>query len=467
MGESIRKMGRTEKIGWIVTLVLTLACLVVPEQGIYTLTFKKFLAITVFCLSLAAFELVPNIMIAILFPALYLFTKCAPAQVILSPWLGTTAIMLMGIFFMVATLNASGLLRRIAFKMMCLANGSYLKILMMVFFVGVVLNIATSGNSSIIMAAICLGLCISLNEVKGRIGAGLASAVMIGCCTSHAYTFQAAVWGVINQMAEGYVDTVTPFPMMMHTWPLFIVSIVMVCVAYKMFSLNDDQKAMFENVTYFKDELNKMGHITRREKVNLIMLLAILVYMFTTPLHGMDLNLGFALIPWIVYLPFVNGADHNTLKSVQWDMPFFIMACMGIGTVAGSLGMSDAITTVCMNLLGDSTSVFSVLSIVFFIVFGLNFLMTPLAIIALITQPLIGIAASIGISPLPFLYAVNACSEAILLPYEYVPYLVVYGFGMISMKDFIKFNFVRSIIFFGGFLLLLVPYWMLIGLFNV
>lgn len=87
--------------------------------------------------------------------------------------------------------------------------------------------------------------------------------------------------------------------------------------------------------------------------------------------------------------------------------------------------------------------------------------MTPLAIIALITQPLIGIAATIGVSPLPFLYAVNACSEAILLPYEYVPYLIVYGFGMISMKDFIKFNFVRSIIFFVGFLVVLVPYWML------
>ena len=69
-----------------------------------------------------------------------------------------------------------------------------------------------------------------------------------------------------------------------------------------------------------------------------------------------------------------------------------------------------------------------------------------------------------GLSPIPFAYAVNACSEAILLPYEYVPYLIVYGFGMISMKDFIKVNILRSVLFFGGFLLILIPYWMLIGL---
>ncbi len=467
MEKSIGKMSRTEKIGWIVTLFLTLVCVAVPEQGIYTLAFKKFAAVTIFCLSLAAFELVPNIMVAILFPALYLLTKCAPAQVILQPWLGTTAIMLMGIFFMLASLSASGLLKRIAFRMMCLANGSYLRILMMVFFVGVVLNIATSGNSSIIMAAICLGLCVSLNEVKGRIGAGLAAAVMVGCCTSHAYTFQAAAWGVINSMSEGYVDTVTPLPMMLHTWPLFIVSIFMVYVAYKMFSLNNEQKALFEDVTYFKEGLNKMGRMTRTEKVNLVMLLSILIYVFTVPIHGFDLNLGFALLPWMVYLPFAKGADYDTLKLVQWDMPFFVMACMSIGVVAGSMGMSEAIATVCTNVLGGSTNVFLILSTIFLIVFGLNFLMTPLAIIALITQPLIGIAATIGVSPLPFLYAVNACSEAILLPYEYVPYLIVYGFGMISMKDFIKFNFVRSIIFFVGFLVVLVPYWMLIGLFNV
>ena len=104
------------------------------------------------------------------------------------------------------------------------------------------------------------------------------------------------------------------------------------------------------------------------------------------------------------------------------------------------------------------------MSIVFAIVFGLNFLMTPMAIMALIIDPILLLATNMGFSPIPFAYAVNACSEAILLPYEYVPYLIVYGFGMITMKDFLKINILRSVIFFAGFLLILIPYWMLIGL---
>ena len=62
------------------------------------------------------------------------------------------------------------------------------------------------------------------------------------------------------------------------------------------------------------------------------------------------------------------------------------------------------------------------------------------------------------------MYAINACSEAIILPYEYVPYLIVYSFGMISMKDFFKINVLRSVVILGSFLFILVPYWTLIGL---
>ncbi len=90
--------------------------------------------------------------------------------------------------------------------------------------------------------------------------------------------------------------------------------------------------------------------------------------------------------------------------------------------------------------------------------------MPPTAIYALISEPMCIVAQTLGYSAVPFLLATNACSEAILLPYEYIPYLIVFSFGMLSMKDFIKTNILRSILFFGGFLILLIPYWMIIGL---
>ena len=207
-----------------------------------------------------------------------------------------------------------------------------------------------------------------------------------------------------------------------------------------------------------------MGPVTRVEKANAIMLVILLVYIFTVQIHKLDINLGFAIIPFMVYLPFVNGADSDAIKDVNYSVILFVAACMGIGTVASNLGLGVALMEVCGTLLHGSTNPIALMGIVFTIVFGLNFLMTPAAIIALIIEPIILLATSMGYSAVPFAYAVNACSEAIIFPYEYVPYLVVYAFGMISMKDFIKYNIMRSVLFFIGFLVVLVPYWMLIGL---
>ena len=207
-----------------------------------------------------------------------------------------------------------------------------------------------------------------------------------------------------------------------------------------------------------------MGKISRREKVNAFMLVLVLIYIFGVDIHKLDVNLGFALIPWIVYLPFLEGADDKTVRKINFDMVFFVTACMGIGTVASSLGIGVAITGVLESILAGSTNPLMITALIFLIVFALNFLMTPLAIFALIVDPVLAMVVDLGFNPIGFTYAISVCSEAILLPYEYVPYLIVYGFGMMRMNDFLKYNIIRSIIVFLGVVFILTPYWLLIGI---
>ena len=455
-------ISRAEMIKWIITIVLAAVFLLVPEQGIYTAQVKMFMAITVGALALAAFELVPILFISILMPALWALFKVAPVAVIMSPWVGTTMIMIFGAYFMAASLERSGLLRRIAYYLMCKVKGNYFVLLFSIMCVGIVMNILTAGRGYLIMAALGVGLCMSLNCMEKKLGAGIASAIMLGACTSHAYTYQVSGWSIIMKMAEGYIGPtdVTPLSIILHNWPLFFVSLFILFLTAKMFKPEEG----LGEIIYFKEQLKNMGPVSRVEKANAVMLVVLLVYIFTIQIHKLDINLGFAIIPFMVYLPFVNGADSDAVKDVNYSVILFVAACMGIGTVASSLGLGVALMDVCGTLLHGSTNPIALMGIVFTIVFGLNFLMTPAAIIALIIEPIILLATSMGYSAVPFAYAVNACSEAIIFPYEYVPYLVVYAFGMISMKDFIKYNIMRSIIFFIGFLVVLVPYWMLIGL---
>ena len=447
---------------WIICVALALLCVLIPEQGFYNYEVKCFLTITVFFLALAAFEIVPIFTIAIAMPVLWMCFGVAPASVVLNSWTNPMIYMLLSVMFLGTSLEESGLCRRFAYWMMCKAKGNYFVVLLTIMFVGIAINIFTMGNAYVIVPPLVLGLYKSLDDTDRRLGAGLAAAVMLGCCTSHAYTYFASSWAVISGLGEPYMalGTVTPLSVILHNWPMLIVSLVILFITSKWYKPNNP----LGEITYFHHQLDAMGEMSRREKVNCAVMIIFLLYGFTYSLHGFNLNFGLAIIPWILYLPFVDGANDGTIKKINWQMIFFIASCMSIGTVASSLGIGDVIADVCRGLLQGNTSPAAVLFIVFAIVFVLNFIMTPLAIYSLITAPILLLVTQMGFDPAAFAYAISVCSEAIIFPYEYVPYLIIYAFGMISMVDFIKWNLFRSIVFFGGFFVVLMPYWHLIGL---
>lgn len=455
-------MSKNQLIKWAASFILAALCLLIPETSLFTGQVKAFLAITVLCLAFAAFDVVPMITISILLPVLWILCQVTTVDVVMSSWLSTTPLMIVGAYFMAISMEQSGLLRRIAFYLMCKVKGSYFTLLMAVFLASVLINLFTSGRAYVIMIALALGLCLSLNGMQKNLGAGLTSAVIVGGCTSHMYTYQASAWAILSQAASDYVEpsAVNPLTIIMHNWPMFFISIGLVWLTSKMFKPEEG----LGEFTWFQEQLTKLGPISRREKANIFMLVLVLLYTFTVNFHGLDLSYGFALIPWIVYLPFVEGADAETVKKLDLSVVFFAMSCMSIGTVATNLGFGTAIADLFKGLLNGSTNPLMISALIFIIVFVLNFLMTPLAIFALIAAPVLSMVVEMGFEPLGFLYAISSCSEAVLLPYEYVPYLVVFSFGLMRMMDFIKFNVLRSIVVLLGVVFILTPYWMLIGI---
>ena len=121
--------GRSLIIKWGIVLIMTATCLIVPEQGLYTHEVKMFLVVTVFGLATSAFELMPDLFVAIILPAGWILFKVAPAANIFSPWVGTTIFMILGAFVMAAALDDCGILKRIAYTLMYKVKGSYFSLL--------------------------------------------------------------------------------------------------------------------------------------------------------------------------------------------------------------------------------------------------------------------------------------------------------------------------------------------------
>ncbi len=57
-----------------------------------------------------------------------------------------------------------------------------------------------------------------------------------------------------------------------------------------------------------------MGKISRKEVVNAVVLGVLLVYIFTISIHKLDLNLGFAVIPFILFLPFCEWCRSDSFQ---------------------------------------------------------------------------------------------------------------------------------------------------------
>ena len=117
---------------------------------------------------------------------------------------------------------------------------------------------------------------------------------------------------------------------------------------------------------------------------------------------------------------------------------------MSIGVVSSALGVGEFVaTTVYPYIAGSTTRMFAGLWGMGFLA---NFALTPTAAYSMFTEPLINMATLAGINPIPVLYAFSHALEQVLFPYEYVAPLLIYGYGMISMKNFVKYNAMRAVL---------------------
>lgn len=459
------EISRSTIIKWIISVLIGCIFVIIPDNDVYTYGIKWFLALTAFGLALSAFELVSAGVIGILLPGSWLLLNIAPANVCLQIWGSSTAILVFGALFIGVSFERCGLLQRISYLIMSKVRGGYFSLLVTIMAVCILMNILTNGQSYVVSGALFAGMFISLGKEKRNLGVGICTATLLGSATSHSYTYLATSWSILFANAEGYpgADLITPASIILHNWPMFFVSLLILFIVskwYKPEEYNSDNK-------YFKQKLQEIGPITYREKANCAIMLVLLVLIFTTSIHHISIDVIMGLTPLLLFLPGVNGADSETLEHFPFPMYVFILTCGSIGSVATYLGLGDTIFSYFEQIVGSNASTFKLLLLVFILVFLLNFVMTPMAFFSLITGPICALAVSQGYSVQPFLYAINACAEAILLPYEYVPYLIIFGFGMMNTVDFIKTNILRSILFFSGVLFILLPYWQILGLFEI
>ena len=422
-----------------------------------------FVVITVFMMMIIAMELVPTIMASVFLPALYVLSGIADAPTVFSGWTQPIPFMLVGAFVLALGLKECGLLDRIAYGILAKTGGTYKGILLGIAAASIILSFLTSANADAIMVAFTFGICVALNLGCSKASSGIMMVGAIVCADVCLAVFKPANMSITlanAKVALGESFDIGWSEFLVHNWPWLIAVILFVLGLCKFWKPD----VPFSGREYFQDEYQKLGKMTMQEKKGLVIALIILVLLLTAQVTGLNSQWILALVPWIMFLPGVNVATEKSLKDVKFPVVFFAVACISIGSVAAAIGIGGFVANALTPILNGIHNNFLLAGIVFVISTILNFFMTPFAMIGVAITPICTILNELGLSPYVGLYAFGLGVETVFLPYESVAFLLFYAFGSIRLRDFVKICAWKALFLGVWLLLVMVPYWNLIGI---
>lgn len=440
-------------------------CAVGAINEVFTFEMREFLVATIFVILLAAFELLPNLLVGLLLPVMYVILGAVPVSNALGVWSSSFMVfMIIGGMVFANALNESGLLRRIVLWAGTKCKGSFFKLLMALMVAGIFVMAISFKSGWMVTLVLCYGLVKALNLEYTKEGILIMIVGQIVSTASLNFLYSpttVAMWNAGVQMAD------PTFEMQWWMPPVYSLphAIIQFIVVFAFFKLYKPQKLLKGGQEYFETEYAKLGALTVKEKKAIVIALLLFIYIFTQPIHNLDINYAFILIPMLFFLPGIDVATkQKSLDTVNIGFIVFIASCMGIGNVGGAVGIGPAISTYVTPLLqGCPKPVFLFLCIIFGIL--MNILMTPVAMQGMFPGPLAALGMGLGIqSPLIPFVAMFYANDMVFFPYENAYLLVLFGFGVMSMQDFMKYNVIKMGITLALFWVLVLPWWYLLGL---
>ena len=458
MENSLKNKGLMLK--WSVVVLIGLAIALIPANGSFTQEIKLFLVLTAIAMTTLCLELLDVFVVGVMLMLSYVVFGVAGWSVAFSGLTNQTSYVLLGILTMVVVLEETGIMKRVSYYIMSKFGNSYLSVLVGMFIGGIVLNIITFGSCAFFIGAIAYGICKALDS--GRKGsAGIFLVTMLSAVAGRGVFYSLMYLApLIAQVDDYFGYTVLQWgEYLLYMWPYMLLLLVMALIVYKLYKPDEPVKGK----AYFREVYQGMGKMSGAEKKAGFVVVLIMLYFFTQPLQGLNQNWAFVLLPWLFFLPGFDLANGETLKKVRVGLVFFVAACLGIGNVATSLGIGNMVAEAVLPM-ASSLGTFGLAGTIMGLSTVLNFAMTPYAIEACLTLPFTEISLTSGLlSPRIVYYLMALGMDQLLFPYEYTDYLVIFSFGMVQMKEFMKTMGIKMVLSFVFVLCIMLPYWGLLG----
>lgn len=427
-----------------------------------------FFAITLWAITVWATDILPAVPSAAAMTFLYLLCNVAPAPVIFGAWGAFLPWICFGALILSEALEQTGLTRRLALQLMHLVGATFTRIVVSLMTVGMFMAFLLPDIMCrvIIFVAIAHGLVMALElDPKSRISSAI---IMAGFCsaTSPGYGFLTGT--EMSLIAMDQIKSIITIP----TWGEYALDNLPFIILYCCFSIFMCVKIIpgKEHIPHedhlkevVAERLRDMGPMTTQEWKLLILMICAITGLLTSKWHGLNGYFLYALIAICCYLPWIGLASFENVRKLNVGFLVFIVACLGMGSVAVHLGAAKWFASLVVPLIDGLSPIWLVLSSYLSAV-AVNFMLTPLAAVSALSLPWAEIAQHVNMNPLPMLYSFLYGLDQYIFPYEYALYMYIFSTGYITPKHMFKGLGLRILFVAVILMLLQVPYWKLIGL---
>ena len=459
-----KSVSRKSLISWIVTIALPVIILLIPTSESFTPQIRTFFAITLMGIAMFCFDEMDNAIAGILMLLLYIVTGLVPMNVAFQAWTMEIPWYILATLLLVNILDDTTILKRIAYHCIILAGGTYKGIVFGITLTAMLSIIIVPGTwTSMAVAAITLSIIKSLDLPLGKASGGILMAACFGFHISSGFIYSPSGIQMFLNMSKS-VEGVDPASLDTNFIDFFIQDLPLVLlpfiIAFIITKLMKPEKPI-NGKAYFQQQLKDLGKMTTNDKKVLVILLVLLAYLLSNRWTHWNMLYGFLLAPIICYLPGIKVGKVEHFRKVNFNVIFFIVACLAIGIVAAQTGAGQFIVNMVMPMV-EGTGTFGFLVIVF--VFGVlvNFLLTPMAAMSSIAPLLSGIALGLGVTPLATTYAFYLGLDQLILPYEIGTYLIFFSMGYVTLKDFAKLSGIKMAITTVFTVAIMIPWWMFV-----
>ncbi len=419
-----------------------------------------FFAITSWAIGMWAFSLMPDAIVALLIPVLYMNLCETSPKILFSSWLGETPYIIITGFILSKTMQETGLGKRIGLFCLNSARGSFAGTLWGILVASFLITpvVPTLLGKSIMFCTILVAVCEVLKLEKGS---NASTALMLAAFFALSASGGAVITGnialplVVERVSQVTGDTISWLGFaQINLVPALLYGIVSTLLLLFFLPTKIDKNELQVAIS---TQYKELAEIKKDEKVLLFIMSGILIMLALSGSLGLKTSTILMIAVFSFFLPFINIMNGKKLTSINFTPLFFVMSCLSIGSAATQL---NATAWIVDNLLGGlrDMSILGASMTGFCTAFLINFVMTPVSAMATFTPAVTQIALDLGIDPYVLIGSFSAGYSSIILPYESGTLLLFYSFGYIDFRKMVLLLSLRTLAYALVLAVLALPY---------